>query len=465
MTSVKTMIGTLLKPELIRMLEERRFAELREALSQFPPVDVAEIFRELDADEQAVLLRLLPYQHAADVFEYLEHEDQEKLLYALGNERVSQILNEMSPDDRTAILEELPASAVQKLLPLLSPDQRKVAVELLGYPKDSVGRRMTPNYVALQRDWAVTKVLAFIRQYGKERETLHDLFAVDPGGRLLGVLTLRDLVLADLDVTVEQLMETQFVSLRADDDQETAVNEFQKYDATALPVVNSRGVLVGLVTVDDVLDVAEEEATEDMQKMSGMEVMEGAYLRVSLLQLVRKRAGWLSVLMMGEMLTATTMAFFEFELSHAVVLALFVPLIISSGGNSGSQATSLIIRAMALKDVNPEDWWRVLRRELLAGFMLGITLAIIIMLRFLLWPNAAHTYGEHYLLLGVAVGCSLIGVVTFGCLTGSMLPFVLRRMGFDPAVSSAPLVATLVDVTGLVIYFLTARLILSGTLL
>jgi magnesium transporter len=458
-------IGNLLQPELVELIQQRNFAQLREILCNFPAPDIAEIFTDLKPDDEAVLLRILPRQLAAEVFEYLSLQDQEQLVQALGNEQVAQILNDVAPDDRTALLEELPAAATQKLLNLLSPQERKIAADLLGYPKSSIGRRMTPEYVAIQQNWMVSDVLAHLRKVGRQREALNQLYVVDDKGRLVDSVRLRNLVVADLATPVQELFDHQPLALHATDDQEAAVAMFKKYDRTILPVLDSNDVLVGIVTVDDVLDVAEQEATEDIQKMGGMEALDAPYLKISLLSMIRKRAGWLAILFVGEMLTATAMGYFEDEIAKAVVLALFVPLIISSGGNSGSQATSLIIRALAVRDIALADWWRVIRRELVAGAALGCVLASIALVRIFLWPNREKVYGPHYALVAATVACSLIGVVLFGSIAGSMLPFILRRLGFDPAAASAPFVATLVDVTGLIIYFTIAYQILHGTLL
>ncbi|MDB6122749.1 MAG: magnesium transporter [Pedosphaera sp.] len=459
------MIGNLLQPELVEMIRQRNFTQLREILCGFSAAEIAEIFTDLKPDDEAVLMRILPHETATDVFEYLSLEDQEHLLHALGNEHVAQILNDLSPDDRTALLEELPAAATQKLLNLLSPDERKIASELLGYPKDSIGRRMTPEYVAIKQSWNVEGVLNYLRTEGTKRESLNQLYVVDEKGRLVDWVRLRNVVIADPKTPVVELLENRNLALRATDDQESAVAAFKKYDVTILPVVDSKDVLVGVVTVDDVLDLAEKEATEDIQKMGGMEALDAPYLTIKMFSMIKKRAGWLAVLFLGEMLTATAMTYFQDEIAKAVVLALFVPLIISSGGNSGSQATSLIIRALAVRDIGLRDWWIVIKRELVAGFALGCVLASIALVRILLWPNREKVYGPHYVLVASTVACSLIGVVLFGSVAGSMLPFILRRFGFDPAAASAPFVATLVDVTGLVIYFSIAYQILHGTLL
>jgi magnesium transporter len=459
------MIGNLLQPELIELIRQRNFAQLREILGEFSAPDIAEIFTDLGPDDEAVLMRILPHDVAAEVFEYLSVEDQEQMLHALGNEQVAQILNELPPDDRTALLEELPAAATQKLLNLLSPAERKIAADLLGYPKDSIGRRMTPEYVAIQQNWTVAGVLEHLRKVGRDRESLNQLYVVDEKGRLVNWVRLRNVVVADLRTPVVDLLEPQIWPLRATDDQETAVAAFRKYDVTLLPVIDSHDKLVGVVTVDDVLDVIEKETTEDIQKMGGMEALDAPYLKIGLREMIRKRAGWLSVLFISEMFTATAMGYFQNEIEKAAVLALFVPLILSSGGNSGSQATSLIIRAMAVRDVGLRDWWRVLRRELVTGVALGCVLACIVLLRIFLWPNKERLYTAHYALVAVTVACSLIGVVLWGSIVGAMLPILMRRLRFDPAVCSAPFVATLVDVTGIIIYFNAAWFILRGTLL
>lgn len=459
------MLGNLLEPELRELIERREFNQLRTVLCTFTAPDIVEIFTDLKPRDEAVLLRLLPHDLAADVFEHLAHDDQEKLLKALGEEEVAGILNSMAPDERTALLEELPAAATQKLLSLLTPTQRKIAADLLGYPPGSIGRRMTPDYVAIQQHWTVAEVLAHLRAVGRDRETLNQLYVVADKGVLVDWVRLRKVVVSELNKPVAELFEQKNWALRAGDPQHQAVESFRKYDVTVLPVLDSQGVLVGVVTVDDVLDLAEQQATDDIQRLGGVEALDAPYLRIALLTMIRKRAGWLAVLFLGEMLTATAMGYYEDEIAKAVVLALFVPLIISSGGNSGSQATSLIIRAMAVGDVQLRDWWRVLWRELIAGLALGLVLAVIALVRILLWPNRATLYGPHYALVGAAVAGSLVGVVLFGSVIGAMLPFILRRLGFDPAVSSAPLVATLVDVTGLVIYFSVAYQILHGTVL
>jgi magnesium transporter len=459
------MVGKILQPEIRSLIDARNFAALRELFSEWPPADIAEVITDFSEEEQVVVFRVLPHNLAADVFEYLEVEAQQTLLRGMAHEQVVGILNEMSPDDRTALLEELPSAAARQLIKLLTPEERNIAQALLGYPEDSVGRLMTPDLIAVHADWSVREVLEYVRENGQDSETLNVIYVVDDRGKLLDDIRIREFLLKPLETKVSDLMDENFVSLNATDSQEDALNIFRKYDRTALPVVDSGGVLVGLVTIDDMLDVAEEEATEDIQKFGGMEAVDEPYMRIPLLKMVRKRAGWLVVLFLGEMLTASAMGFYEGEIAKAVVLALFLPLIISSGGNSGSQASMLIIRAMALGEVTLRDWFHVMRKEIISGFLLGCILGTIGFMRVAIWSQFSNIYGPHWLLVALTVGFSLIGVVLWGSLSGSMLPFILRRVGADPATSSAPFVATLVDVTGLIIYFSIALLIMRGAML
>ena len=425
----------------------------------------AAVLTDLVIEDQVVVFRVLPRKDAAAVFEYLSHEDQEALLKAMAQEDIAALLNNMAPDDRTMFLEELPATATRQLLSLLTPAERAVAVTLLGYPEDSIGRLMTPEYVGVREHWTVREVLDYIREHGQDSETLNVVYVVDEQGLLIDDIRIRELLLNALDKPLSDLMDRRFVALKATDDQATAVAAFRAYDRSALPVTDTAGMLIGIVTIDDVLDVAEAEATKDIQRIGGSEALDEPYMDVGFASMIRKRAGWLTALFLGEMLTASAMGAFEHEISKAVVLALFVPLIISSGGNSGSQASTLVIRALALGEVGLRDWWRVIRREIFAGLALGAILGSIGFLRITLTSAFLDVYGPHSLLVAITVGISLVGIVLWGTLIGSLLPFILRRLGFDPATSSAPFVATLVDVTGLVIYFSVALVILRGTLL
>jgi magnesium transporter len=451
--------------ELAAVIRARDFPRLRDMVRNRDAADLATLLTDLPVEDEVVFFRVLPRKDAAAVFEYLSPEAQETLLKAMAQEDVAALLSNMAPDDRTMFLEELPAAATRQLLALLSPTERAVALTLLGYPDGSIGRLMTPNYVAIREEWTVRQVLDYIRAHGQDSETLNVVYVVDDQGRLIDDVRIREFLLTPLDSHVYDLMDRRFVALTATDDQQTAVAAFRKYDRTALPVTDTAGMLIGIVTIDDVLDVAEAVATSEIQRIGGSEALDEPYMDIAFGRMIRKRAGWLTALFLGEMLTATAMGVFEAEISRAVVLALFVPLIISSGGNSGSQASTLVIRALALGEVALRDWWRVMRRELLAGATLGAILGAIGFMRITIWSAFSNFYGEHWLLVALTVGISLVGIVLWGTLIGSLLPFLLRRLGFDPATSSAPFVATLVDVTGLVIYFSVALLILRGTLL
>jgi len=448
------------------LIHNQRWEELRAKLAATHSSDIAEALDQIHGKEQAVVFRLLPRDAAAQVFAYLPTDRQKALLRALSTDEVKNVLDGMPPDDRTRFFEEMPANVTRQLLEVLSPEELKNARQLLGYPEHSVGRYMTPDYVAIRPQMTASQALEHIRKVGHGMETLNVIYVLDEKGKLLEDVRLGSLVLADPQTVVTAIADPPLVSLLATDDRERALELFEKYDRAALPVTDALGNMLGIVTADDMLDIAESEATEDIQKLGGSEALDAPYTQVGLWSMIRKRGGWLSALFLGEMLTATAMSFFQGEIARAVVLALFVPLIISSGGNSGSQAASLIIRALALRELRLRDWFRVFRREFVSGLALGFLLGVIGFFRIVLWQHLHLTnYGDHYLLLGFTVWASLIGVVMFGTLAGSMLPFILRRLGFDPAASSAPFVATLVDVTGLCIYFLVALVILRGTLL
>lgn len=447
---------------LIDVLELR---QLRDAIISLQPADIAELLRDLPPDETAVVFRILPKESATFVFEYLDSEEQKGLVTALGSQRFGRILNEMSADDRTALLEEFPPQAARQLVSLLSGDERQVALKLLGYPENSVGRLMTPDYIAIRPYWLTEQVLHYVREHGRDSDSLNVLYVLDESGKLISEIRIRSLLLAPPTEVVSNLMRPKPVALIVSDDQEVAVRVFKKYDRTMLPVVDQSGIMLGIVTHDDVLDVAEEEATEDIQKLGAVEALEEPYIKIPLSTLVRKRARWLIILFIGEMLTATAMGFFEKEIQQAVVLALFIPLIISSGGNSGSQAATLIIRALAIHEIRLSDWGKVLRRELASGLLLGLILGTIGFLRIVVWSQFWDLYGPHWMGVALVVGISLVGVVMWGALMGAMLPFILKKLGADPATSSAPFVATLVDVTGLLIYFSLAAFFLGGRLL
>jgi magnesium transporter len=460
------MIGTVIQADLEEIIRSKNWDDLRAALSEFEPADVAEIMMDLPPEDTGVIFRVLQRERAAAVFSYLPLEHQEVLVRSLSNDQVRSILDQMTPDDRTRLLEELPAEVTRKLLESLSPAELKAARELLGYPPETAGRYMTPEYVALDRDLTAEQAIQQIRRTGRGKETLNAVYVLDKDGRLMHDLRLGSVVLADPQVRLADLKDRNLVSLPATADREEVLQTFEKYDRVVVPVTDGQGHMLGIITVDDVLDVAEQEATEDMQKMGGMEALDEPYTTVSVWEMFRKRGVWLGVLFFGQMLTATVMEGFEKPLERAFILTAFIPLIISSGGNSGSQATSLIIRALAVREVTLKDWWLVMRREIACGLLLGALLGILGLCRVHVWQWLGWTdYTSHYALVALTIGLTLVGVVLWGSLVGSMLPFVLRRLGLDPATSSAPFVATLVDVTGLLIYFTMAVLILRGTLL
>ena len=451
--------------DLASLIRSGDFATLRRELQQRSPQELAASMCSLRADDQVLAFRILDRRAASAVFEYLPAECQQSLVKAMGQEDVASILTHMAPDDRTLFLSELPANATKHLLALLTDQERREAITLLGYEPGTVGRLMTPHYIAAQEDWTVQQVLDHVRAHGRDSETLNVIYVVDAAGVLIDDIRIREFLVVPLDRRVRDLMDRRFVALKATDTQASAVEVFRREDRTALPVTDTSGVLIGIVTVDDALDVAEAVATREFQQFGGSEALDGPYLQISLVEMVKKRAGWLVVLFLGEMLTATAMGFFEKEIAKAVVLALFVPLIISSGGNSGSQASTLVIRALALGELKLSDLWRVIRREVFAGLALGGILGAIGFLRISIWSAFSTIYGPHWMLVAVTVSLSLVGIVLWGTLVGSILPFILRRLGFDPATSSAPFVATLVDVTGLIIYFTVGLVVLRGTLL
>ncbi|RFS24908.1 magnesium transporter [Chitinophaga silvatica] len=446
------------------LVKEKNYRELSVYLDDQLITDIAELIHE-EPDDAGIIINNLSISRAAAAFRILDFPLQEDVIKALTPSKVAELMNELPADDRTAFLEELPSEVVKELIKLLDPEERRITLSLLGYKENSVGRIMTPDYIAVREEWTVKQVLNFIREYGKDSETIDVIYVIDEKGILLDDFRIREFLLVSPDTVVHTLMDDRFVSLHASDDQEEAIQVFRMENRVALPVVDDNGILLGIVTIDDMLWIANEEHTEDIQKIGGTEALDEPYLDMPLLKLVKKRVGWLVVLFIGEMLTATAMGFFEDEIAKAVVLALFIPLIISSGGNSGSQASTLIIQAMALGEITVADWWRVMRREIISGILLGSVLGSIGFIRILIWSSFFHSYGDHTILIGATVGVTLIGVVLWGTLSGSMLPLILKKIGADPATSSAPFVATLVDVTGLLIYFTVAYSFLKGTLL
>ena len=439
-----------------------------------------ETVEQLSAEELEEAWQILSTEDRVEGFELLSREDAEEFLLNLSPYEQAMLLASLplverrlwmrsyEPDDAADLLQEAPAELRDELLSLLDEVARREVRALLAYAEDEAGGLMSPRYSRVRPDMTVEEALRYLRRQSRDRTALiYYAYVLDAEQHLLGVVSFRALFAATGDVRVRDLMVTvdDLVTISEETDQEEVSQMFSRYDLIAIPVVDGENRMKGIVTFDDVADVAEEEATEDIQKLGGQAALEEPYLQIGFWEMVKKRAGWLSALFLGEMLTATAMAFYEKEIDKAVVLAVFLPLIISSGGNSGSQASTLVVRAMALGEVRLRDWWRVVRRELSAGLVLGTVLAVIGFLRIVAWQKVFHSYGAHYLLVAATVGFSLVGVVLFGTICGSMLPLFLRRVGFDPASASAPFVATLVDVTGLVIYFTMASLMLRGTLL
>lgn len=420
----------------------------------------------LNAEERLEGFVLLSANEAADCFLALSTRDQADLLRDLGPERSRPWMRLLAPDDAADLLQALPGEERYLFLALLDPATRGEVTALLAYAEDAAGGVMNPRYMRLRPDISVEIAIRYLRRQAiRGIEVIDYAYVLDPEMHLLGVVPFRELFAAGPEKQVREIMHTDLVTVAEDADQEAVAHLLVDDGLLAIPVVDADGRMKGVVTADDVVGVVQEEATEDIQKIGGSEALDEPYLQIGFSDMVRKRGRWLAVLFVGEMLTATAMGFFEKEIARAVILALFVPLIISSGGNSGSQAATLVIRAMALSEVRLRDWWRVARRELMTGLVLGLLLGLIGLVRILVWQAVGDVYGEHYMLVALTVAGSLIGVVMFGTLAGSMLPFVLRRFGADPASASAPFVATLVDVTGLVIYFTLARMLLGGTLL
>ncbi len=460
------MIVHLLKPELQDLIRNKDWITIKESLEEVPAVDIAEFLEEIEPEVAVVIFRLLKKAKAADVFTYLSSAKGVELLEIFSKQQLSDVMNNLEPDERVALMEELPGDLTQKVLNTLEPKSIAQVRRLLGYPAESVGRLMTTNYVRIKQDWTVSKSFEHIRKFGRNAETLNVIYVVDDKEKLIDDLRLNQLILAEPDSFINDIMDSTFEALSAFDDQEVAVRMLSKYDRVALPVVDSGGILVGIVTVDDVLDVAEEETTEDMQLMAGMSALDKNYSETGITEMVKKRIGWLILLFFGQMFTVTTMAGYEDTLAAAAVLALFIPMIISSGGNSGSQAATLIIRAISTDDIKLTEWLKVFRKELFSGILLGSVLGVLGSIVIGFWMMLrGEAFSLALSLQALTVGTSLVGVVLFGNMSGSMLPFIMSKLGFDPAVTSAPFVATLVDVTGIFIYFSVAVFLLTGVVL
>ncbi|MDZ7806756.1 MAG: magnesium transporter [Gracilimonas sp.] len=460
------MFVQLIKPEFEELIAAKDWVALKEVLNDVPSADIADLLLELPGEIAIVVFRLLKKPIAADVFAALPSTKGVELLELFNKQQLSDVMGNLEPDEQVSILEELPGHLTQRVMNSIDLEDQKQLKKLLGYPEESVGRLMTPRYVRVKSEWTIRRSMEHIRTYGKTAETINVIYVVDDKEHLIDDLRLNHLILANQDDHIETLMDRSFEALSVYDDQEEAVKMLAKYDRVALPVVDSDGVLVGIVTADDVIDVAEEETTEDMQKMAGMDALDDYYSQSTIFNLVKKRLWWLIVLFVGQILTAIAMGGYEEVLQKVVALSFFVPLIISSGGNSGSQAATLVIRALATDDIKPDDWIRVFKREFISGLMLGGLIGTLGFVTLVGWDYmmGLPIVSTTFLTAGV-VGLSLFCIVLFGNFTGAMLPFVLSKLNLDPAVSSAPFVATIVDVSGIIIYFSIAILLLSGTLL
>lgn len=452
-------------PSIKSLIKKGDIEALTEALNALSPFELAELIINRSEGDQSVIFRALAAPVALQTFDFLPTHIQRRLLHEMPTMQAAALLKALSPDDRTSFLQDLPRNVIDELVNLLNPEERILTLTLLGYPEGSIGRLMTPDFIAVKMDWTIEETLDHIQAYGHDSETINVIYVVDDEGKLLDDIKLKDFLFVSRQSKVQSIADNQFVALSVYDNDVAAINAFKQHNRIALPVIDERGILLGIVTIDDILRLANQEATEDIQKVGGMEALNEPYMQAPFLELMRKRASWLIILFLGEMFTATAMGYFEDEIAKAVVLALFLPLIISSGGNAGSQASTLVIRAMALGEVKLRDWWKIVKLEVLSGIVLGAILGIIGFFRVTIWSLFSNMYGEYWLMIAITIGLSLIGVVLWGTLCGALLPLILRRVGIDPATSSAPFVATIVDVTGLVIYFLIAMNILKGTLL
>lgn len=430
------------------------------------PDDLRDIWPVLTMDDRLEGFRLLEREDAADFFSGLSSQEQADVILSLSNGEQRLWIRQLAPDDAADVLQIAPDNERPELMNLLGDRTRQEVIALLAYDEDEAGGLMSPRFARLRPDLTVDEAIDYLRrQAGNQLETIYYAYVLNRDQKLLGVVSFRELFAAKGDVPVREVMVDDFVSVTEDEDQEEVGRLMSIHDIMAIPVLDAHGTMKGIITYDDIADVMEEEVTEDIHKMGGLQSLETPYLQTGIGTMVRKRGVWLSILLVGEMLTTTALARYEAEIARAVVLTLFIPLIISSGGNAGSQATTLIIRAMALNEVRLKDWWRVMWREFASGLCLGGILAVLGLARVLLGEALFHSYGEHAFLLSLAVGISLIGVVTWGALIGSALPLILDKLKLDPAAASAPFVATLVDVFGLVIYFSVAEIILRGTML
>ncbi len=455
-------------PEMKQLIHQKKLDELKILVSEINPIDLADGFSHFPSEQQLLILKLLEPNRVIEVFEELDIPQQEYIVQHLEDQTLAPLLEDIPSDVTAELFKELPEKIVQKMANLMEKEKVQVVQNVMEFPETCAGAMMNPDVIGVSPELTARATLDLVQARTRVRKSfdIETLYVTQDSGRLLGAVSLRTLIGAPTDIKIKDIMTpVSVIKINAGMDQEDAAKIFSRYKLISAPVVDDENRLIGVLSVDDIIKVIQEEDTEDIQKLAGVEALDEPYFDISFRKMIKKRATWLCVLFLGEMLTATAMGYFEHEIARAVVLALFIPLIISSGGNSGSQASTLIVRAMALKEVNMKDWWRVVQREVASGLALGLILGTMGFVRVILGAQVTDIYGEHYILIGITLGLTLVAVVLWGSLSGSLLPMFLKRVGLDPAVASAPFVATLVDVTGLVIYFSIAMFLLKGTLL
>ncbi len=446
------MLGDILKPEIKDLIGNKDWKKIKELFSDWQAVDIADLLADLPEDEMIILYRLLPRKQAARVFVELESDDQEHILTQIKSQQLKELVLEISPDDRTEIFEELPAQVTQKLMDLLPSEERKEALFLLGYPENSLGRLMTPDYISVRPYFTLRNALEYIRKYGKDSETINMLYVTDDESKLLDEIPIRRIILGNPEHTIESVMDYSFIAGSAFDDQDEGAEMMKRYDLVALPVIDSEGVLIGIVTIDDIIDVMDEEATEDFQKEAAVSPLELGYMSTSPFVLYRKRIGWLVLLLVADFLSSGVISHFEELISKFITLTIFIPILIDSGGNTATQSATLVIRAISLGELTVKKWFQVVKRELVIGALLGISLGIILFLRSFVWRGGPE--------IGLVLAISMVAIVFWTNVAGCILPIILTKLNFDPAVVSSPLLTTMVDAVGLIIYFNIARLIL-----
>ncbi len=448
------MLKELLKPEIKELIERRKWNDLRNALADWPSPEIAELLLDVGKHDRVLIFRALPRDISSDVFSHLDFEQRDALLFELTDMETKELLTDLSPDDRTDVLEELPSRVTKRLLMLLSPEDLKEARDLLGYPEESIGREMTPDFVAVRKDWTIGRALAHIRRFGKDSETINRIYVVDNKGKLLDDILLRNIILARKNEIIENLMDYNVVSISAFDDQEKAVRVMEKYDISALPVVDSDGHMVGIVTFDDIMDISQEENTEDFQRISAINPVEGSYLHAGVWKLVIKRFPWLFILLFANFITAAVISLYSEIIQTVVALTFFIPLLIGTAGNTGTQSATLIIRSLAIEEVRLQDWYKIFTKELMIGLLLGVILGGFTYLRGIM-------EGEGNIPLALVISSSMIILVLWANLIGALLPLLLEKLKLDPAVISSPFIATFIDVTGIIIYFNVALAVLG----